>query len=251
MADNTITMIEDFTGMLLPLGFGALFVTVIVWLIRKARQSVRANAELLQRLGFQEVPVLEPEIEHGIAELLRRSKQPISILNVHKGRRMGYDLYRFRAMSRNSDDNGSFFYAIVDSSRQLPRFSVGPNVGLPSVIGKVFNSIIDKVASGLGLIRVNLTECRSFSTKYMLFAKSREDVLNALSPDLWERFADTTEFLTVDAEGAILVFQCNLVLARNRKRGPSTSFEADLKAHVDMAERLRTVFSHVEMSRSL
>jgi len=226
----------------------AVAVALAVVIVKGHRRSVRRREEMMMRAGFQKVTAMPERLKQALIQLLRRRKERVKFGEVYRMDRSGYTLYRADIEVGDSDGGREWRFIIQSDRLQLPRLAVMPNVNLPKMLNKMWDALLAKLEKDAGLSRVQAALDNPFSKKYMLFVKPDQQA-SLPSPDTWNRYAGLPDYVSIEAQGGLIIFGRNPVAAELKRPAKMTG-EQQLREAIDLATRLHDLFSRELVARS-
>jgi hypothetical protein len=232
-------MSPAFIAILVP----AIFAAVVSLVIRQVKRQKKALSDALRRHGFTPLERLDDAELATVQKLRRVTSEDVGVNSIYEYRHLDYRLLRFDITSKNSDNQNSTAYAIVDARLGLPRFSVAPNIELPGFLNALLGKLIQRIMSRAGLSEVKLPGSPQFSQKYMLLAAGDGAELGDGSLSLWDRVAGIPHHLMINAEGNMVLYQRLEIPGRHNRRARRPDVDEQIRIHLEVGEQLHSILS--------
>lgn len=174
---------------ILALAVILIFVSIVLLMLRSARQRSAEKTHLAQTLGYQEVTSRPSELIRRAETLYkRRDHQSIQVDQVYAREDWDQKFYLFDISDSNQDegDLGSAVFGVISNQLDLPLFSLTtlPGFSSDSFFGGIMDSLMDKVLAKadkyLGMGRIELEDRPDLDDQLIIFGKDQDAVKQLL-----------------------------------------------------------------------
>lgn len=223
---------------LVPLGFIAFFVAMVLWLILSQRRRIQAKRQRAAQLGLTPLSSPPSILMERLEQLKPASgKEKFQLANLFTRRLPDGTLYLFDLQTSSGGEDSSTtedMLLVISSTLNLPRFGIFPKPAAvqQGIASQIYDRIVQLAISRSRLVMVPLSSPLAFTQAYALLAESPSAVSALIESGVLEQLA-AVKNQHIQAQGDAFVFS---YLPLGQKTGPLA--EDNLVNLIDQAQRV-------------
>lgn len=220
-----------------------LLVALIVWgivaLVRHSRQVMAEQKQLLQELGFSELPTIDAELAARVNQLRNIGHGAVKITRGYVRHQGYYSLYFLSLWTgKKSDSSSQWAAAIVSRELDLPSFAISPAVPLKGKLGGWLNSLVNWAAQRRGMTRVAIPPASGCAETHYFFAEHPDLASSYFPLQFWERLKGDANRLMLEGHRDILLFWSMPGTDKESRRFNWVGRREAVRLRMDMADRI-------------